>query len=183
MAGRVSRQPPVIRATLLATANPSQGESQFLTTPALAKPLNFGNLSLNDSEFDEDVGRGPKDSDTRLMEMLAAQAAHLSGPEHDEEAVANDEKLSDSEKKDLLQKTLNMAASNGDVEKVQKLVTGSAKSFIDVNASDEDGTPPLIYASCFVSLTWFPTGRNRWAVLTHEIGSRNRRASSHRCWS
>jgi hypothetical protein len=127
------------------------GESQFLTTPALAKPLSFGNLSLNDPEFDDDGARGPTNSDTRLMEMLAAQAAHLSGPEHDEQAVANDDKLSDSEKKEILQKSLNMAASNGDVDKVQKLVGGDAKSYIDINASDEDGTPPLIYASCFVS--------------------------------
>lgn len=127
------------------------GESQFLTTPAVAKPLSFGNLSLNDHEFDNDAARGPTNSDTRLMEMLAAQAAHLSGPAHDEQAVANDEKLSDSEKKDILQRSLNMAASNGDVDKVQKLVGGDVKSYIDVNASDEDGTPPLIYASCFVS--------------------------------
>lgn len=97
------------------------------------------------------MARGPKDSDTRLMEMLAAQAAHLSGPEHDEQAVASDEKLTDSEKKDLLQKSLNMSASNGDVEKVQKLLGGNARPFLDVNDPDEDGTPPLIYASCFVS--------------------------------
>ena len=127
------------------------GESQFLTTPALAKPLNFGNLSLNDAEYDQDPSK-PKDSDARLMEMLAAQANHLSGPEvEDEQAIIKDEKLSESEKKDLLQKGLNMAASNGDVERVRKLVEGDAKEFIDLNASDEDGTPPLIYASCFVS--------------------------------
>lgn len=84
--------------------------------------------------------------------MLAAQAAHKAGqgPE-DERAVAGDEKLSDSEKSEMLQKALNMAASNGDVAKVRKLVDGPAKLFVDVNAPDEDGTPPLIYASCFVS--------------------------------
>lgn len=85
------------------------------------------------------------------MEMLAAQAAHLSEPEHDEHAIANDEKLTDSEKKDLLQRALAMAASNGDVEKVHKLLGGDVKHLVDVNVPDEDGTPPLIYASCFVS--------------------------------
>jgi hypothetical protein len=116
------------------------------------------------------------------MEMLAAQAAHLAGPEHDEEAVANDEKLSESEKKNLLQKTLNTAASNGDVEKVRKLVTGSARSFIDVNAPDEDGTPPLIYASCFVSLKWYPMCQTTRVLLTHCTGPRNGCTSSHRRW-
>jgi ankyrin repeat protein len=86
------------------------------------------------------------------MEMLAAQAAHQAGPGfEDEQEIANDEGRSDSEKRDLLQKAMNMAASNGDVEKVRKLLSGDAKAYVDLNATDEDGTPPLIYASCFVS--------------------------------
>lgn len=128
------------------------GQSQFLTTPALAKPLDFGNLSLNDADYETGMGNSPKDTDTRLMEMLAAQAAHRTGVGHeDEQAIANDENMTDSDKKEILQKALNMAASNGDVEKIQKLLGGNAKSLVDVNAPDEDGTPPLIYASCFVS--------------------------------
>jgi hypothetical protein len=96
------------------------------------------------------------------MEMLAAQAAHSSGPDlQDEQAIANDDKMSDDQKRATLQKLLNMAASNGDVEKVQKLLGGSAKPYIDVNAPDEDGTPPLIYASCFVSLYHSPDQRTR----------------------
>jgi hypothetical protein len=98
------------------------------------------------------------------MEMLAAQAAHSSGPDlQDEQAIANDDKMSDEQKRATLQKLLNMAASNGDVEKVQKLLNGSAKPYIDVNAPDEDGTPPLIYASCFVSLYRLPDQRTQGA--------------------
>ena len=94
------------------------------------------------------------------MEMLAAQAAHLSEPDvEDEKAIANDEKLSDEEKKTTLQKALNMAASNGDVAKVRRLLDGDVQTYIDVNAPDEDGTPPLIYASCFVGyMKRFGTG-------------------------
>jgi hypothetical protein len=133
------------------TDDAATGQSQFLTTPALAKPLNFRNLSLNDPDYDDNVTKGPKDSDTRLMEMLAAQAAHQSGSGfEDEDEIVNDEKLPDSEKKEKLQKALNMAASNGDVERIGKLLNGKAKEYIDINAEDEDGTPPLIYASCFV---------------------------------
>ena len=95
-----------------------------------------------------------EDSDARLMEMLAAQAAHRDGSaDEDEDAVATNEKLSDSDKKDTLQKALNMAASNGDVERIQKILGGKAKEFVDINAPDEEGTAPLIYASCFVSCT------------------------------
>ncbi|CAG9979409.1 unnamed protein product [Clonostachys byssicola] len=160
-----------------------QGESQFLTTPAVAKPLNFASLSLDEPAFDND---GPKDSDTRLMEMLAAQAAHSSGPDlQDEQAIANDDKMSDEQKRATLQKLLNMAASNGDVEKVQKLLDGSAKPYIDVNATDEDGTPPLIYASCFghepVVQTLVLGGadvnkqdRNQWSPLMWAMTNRHK---------
>lgn len=94
-----------------------------------------------------------EDSDTRLMEMLAAQAAHreVDSLGADEESIAADEKLADTEKRDILQKSLNMAASNGDVERVRKLFQGAAKNYVDVNMPDEEGTVPLIYASCFVS--------------------------------
>lgn len=85
------------------------------------------------------------------MEMLAAQAAHRDGSaSEDEEAVASNAKLSDSEKKEVLQKALNMAASNGDVDRIERILGGKAKEYVDVDAPDEEGTAPLIYASCFV---------------------------------
>ncbi len=86
--------------------------------------------------------------------MLAAQAAHRGdrSSSGDEEAIATDDKRSTEEKRETLQKMLNTAASNGDVDRIQRLVEGKAKEYVDVNAPDEDGTAPLIYASCFVSL-------------------------------
>ncbi|KEY67446.1 hypothetical protein S7711_05973 [Stachybotrys chartarum IBT 7711] len=163
-----------------------QGQSQFLTTPALAKPLNFGNLSLNDTDFEADITRGPTDSDTRLMEMLAAQAAHHTGPGlEDEQSIVKDEKLSDAEKSSILQRALTMAASNGDVEKVTRLLDGEAKTFVNVNAPDEDGTPPLIYASCFghesVVQALIEAGadvnkqdRNQWTALMWAMTNRHK---------
>lgn len=117
----------------------------------LAKPLNFGDLSLNDSNENDFIDSGPKDSDARLMEMLAAQAAHRNEAAlEDEDAIINNDKMTESEKKDILQRALTMAASNGDTERVKKLLEGEAKPFVDVNLADDDGTPALIYASCFV---------------------------------
>lgn len=127
------------------------GQSQFLTSPILAKPLGFGELTLNDPNYDEDVTRSAvPDSDTRLMEMLAAQAAHSSAAVvEDEEAVATSISIEDEEKRATLQRALNMAASNGNVDQVRRLLRGPSRAYVDVNANDEDGTPPLIYASCF----------------------------------
>ena len=97
--------------------------------------------------------RRTEDNDTRLMEMLAAQAAHREDDSAlaDEDAIVSNANLSEAEKRMTLQKSLHMAASNGDVDRVRRLVSGSAKEYIDVNAADEEGTAPLIYASCFVS--------------------------------
>jgi hypothetical protein len=120
----------------------------------LAKPLQFNNLTLNDLEYGDDIilQRGG-DSDSRLMEMLAAQAAHREGSAYeDEETIATSEELSETERKELLQKALNMAASNGDVDRIRRILGGKAKPFVDLDAPDEEGTAPLIYASCFVSM-------------------------------
>lgn len=140
-----------------------------------AKPLTF-NLALDDHSHDDEhniqaqYGRGMidvdkdventarlEDSDARLMEMLAAQAAHreVDSLGADEDSITDDEKLKESEKKNILQRGLNMAASNGDVERVRKLLNGKARGFVDVNMPDEEGTVPLIYASCFVCPPFF----------------------------
>jgi len=84
--------------------------------------------------------------------MLAAQAAFrddLSLGENGDKVV-DDKTMSEEQKTEVLQKALNMAASNGDVDKVKKLLEGKARPYVDVNGPDEEGTSPLIYASCFV---------------------------------
>ncbi|KAI1179627.1 hypothetical protein F4777DRAFT_586034 [Nemania sp. FL0916] len=163
-----------------------QGQSQFLTSPVPARPLHFGNLALDDPEYDRHLAKGITDSDARLMEMLQAQAQHRDGQAFDDvDAVAGDEKLSETEKKTMLQKALNMASSNGDVAQVSKILGGEAKAFIDVNAPDEDGTPPLIYASCFghesVVQALVDAGvdvdrqdRNHWSALMWAMTNRHK---------
>jgi hypothetical protein len=149
----------------------SIGQSQFLTTPVLAKPLQFNSLSLDDKVYDDDLtSQKIGDSDARLMEMLAAQAAHRDGSASaDEDAVASDDKLSAEEKKDTLQKVLNMAASNGDVERIQRILNGKAKEFVDIDAPDEEGTAPLIYASCFVGINFW----SYWGYTDQYPGTRS----------
>jgi hypothetical protein len=118
-----------------------------------SRPLNF-NLALDDPDpnhGEDDIAmQRLEDSDSRLVQMLASQArlkddVSTAG----EDAVLADKSLSDAEKRDTLQGMFTMAASNGEVDRVKKFLQSPARECIDVNAPDAEGTPPLIYASCF----------------------------------
>lgn len=127
------------------------GQTQFLTTPMPARPMHF-NLALDDQSYGQDdvAIRRLEDSDNKLMEMLASQQKlkddnSASG----EDAILSNKTLNEKEQRDALQSMLTMAASNGEVDRVRRILNGQAKEFVDVNAPDAEGTPPLIYASCF----------------------------------
>ena len=163
------------------------GSAQYITAPTTARPLDF-DLQLDTPAYDdaESFAR-MQDSDSRLMEMVAAQAHHREdgSPGGDEDVIATDGKTADDEKKQVLQKALNMAASNGDVSRIHKLVGGRAKAFVDVNLPDEEGTVPLIYASCFghveVVKVLLDAGadvdrqdRNQWSALMWAMTNRHK---------
>lgn len=142
-----------IRSQSLRLTRNISGQSQFLTSPVPAQPISF-NLSLDDdTDQDDTTVLAHQDSDSRLMEMLAAQAAHRddASSNGDEDAIAMDKGTPEREKRSILQRALQIAASNGDVGRVEKIVLGPARQFVDLDAPDEEGTAPLIYASCFVS--------------------------------
>ncbi|KAF4971446.1 hypothetical protein F66182_17787 [Fusarium sp. NRRL 66182] len=78
-----------------------------------------------------------------------------------------------------------MAASNGDVDRVRKLVNGHAHQYVDVNKPDEEGAVPLIYASCFghqeVVSALLDAGafvdkqdRNQWSALMWAMTNRHK---------
>lgn len=171
------------------------GQSQFLTAPVLAKPLQFNNLSLDDpdTEFDANLAslstrnaRGSDAADERIMEMMAARALQQDGSiDEDEDTIVQNESLSGEEKKERLQRILHMAASNGDAERVEKLVKGGARKYIDLDKSDEEGTAPLIYAACFghdeVVGVLLEAGanpdsqdRNQWSALIWAMTNRHK---------
>jgi hypothetical protein len=131
--------------------NEQSGQSQFLTTPTPAQPLKF-NLSFDDrDDGEQDTGYSETDdSDSRLVRMLASQARLRGGGwDRGEDAIMASTELSESEKRRTLQDQLAIAASNGEVDRIKKLLDGPAKEYVDVNVPDADGNVPLIYASCF----------------------------------
>jgi hypothetical protein len=126
-----------------------------------------------------------EDSDSRLVQMLAHQARLKNDNSGDEAKVVADDKLSHDEKREALQGLLTLAASNGEVERVQRLLSGKTAEYIDVDAADAEGTPPLVYASCFghedVAKALLNAGaqvdkqdRNRWSPLMWAMTNRHK---------
>ncbi|KAG0349102.1 hypothetical protein BG004_001927 [Podila humilis] len=56
--------------------------------------------------------------------------------------------ISDKDKRIKLSKLFSRAASNGDMNRVADILD-NFRDWIDIEAQDEDGTTPLIYAACF----------------------------------
>ncbi|KAI4715696.1 hypothetical protein E4T48_08139 [Aureobasidium sp. EXF-10727] len=164
-----------------------QGQSQFLTAPTIAQSNNF-NLSLNEPDDFDPSERDLAEHDSRLAHMLATQVRSNQDDndiESTEDNLVNDKNLSDAEKRQMLQDFLFMAASNGDVARIQRLVRGSPAVYIDVNAVDSEGTPPLVYASCFghkdVVMSLLDAGaevdkqdRNQWSALMWAMTNRHK---------
>lgn len=131
----------------------------------------------------------PEDNESMLLEMVAAQTAHrraeaMGMPDVDD--VALDEKLSHDQKGEILQKTLAMSASSGDLDRVNSLLNGRSRKYIDIDMPDEEGTVPLIYASCFghedvvsalLEARAFVNAqdRNDWTALMWAIVNRHKR--------
>ncbi|USP75131.1 uncharacterized protein yc1106_02405 [Curvularia clavata] len=161
-----------------------QGQSQFLTTPMPARPLSF-NLSLDDPTFGDEDMQQLEDSDSRLVQMLAHQARLKNDNSGDEAKVVADDKLSHEEKREALQGLFTLAASNGELERVKRLLDGKAREYINIDGVDAEGTPPLVYASCFghedVAATLLENGatvdiqdRNRWTPLMWAMTNRHK---------
>ncbi|PWW74762.1 hypothetical protein C7212DRAFT_298834 [Tuber magnatum] len=164
-----------------------QGEAQFITAPVPAR-LNFNlDSDYRDGDEDDELVKGIADSDSRLVSMLAAQEAFRMGGLGlgDEDDIVRNPDLSEEEKRESLQKALNMAASNGDEARIRRILEGGGKDYVDVNAPDEEGTSPLIYASCFghedVVSALLDAGvnvdqqdRHRWSALMWAMTNRHK---------
>lgn len=155
-----------------------QGQSQFLTAPTIAKPSNF-NLSLQEPD-DDDYGRDFGNDEARIAQMMAAQRKTGDVGEAEEDEILEDDKLSYDQKAEKLQEMLFLAARNGDAARVQRLVRGSASNLVDIDGVDAEGSPALVYASCFGNkdtvLTLLDAGatvdqqdKNQWTALMWAI--------------
>ncbi|KAI8332344.1 hypothetical protein BC941DRAFT_436389 [Chlamydoabsidia padenii] len=70
----------------------------------------------------------------------------------DDERIVDQSDIDDTTKRIKMNKLFSRAASSGDLERLELFLKGDNnkyRQYIDINVKDEDGTTPLIYASCF----------------------------------
>ncbi|KAK9355208.1 hypothetical protein V1523DRAFT_376178 [Lipomyces doorenjongii] len=137
--------------------DPWQSDSAQIVTPApvradlefpLVSKLGGSRGVIDDDDDDERV----RESTRRLQLMLSATPP---GPSEDENQMSVDEVLHDltttaEEKRQTLQHLFIVAASNGDMDRIRRILEeADARGYVDVNMPDDEGTCALIYAACF----------------------------------
>ncbi|KAG0242539.1 hypothetical protein BGW41_003897 [Actinomortierella wolfii] len=112
-------------------------------------------LARMDREFEQLTSGKP----IELQQPTAKTAATYSGSslplgfDFDREQLDDprgivERSISDEDKKMRLTKLFARAASNGDMNRIADMLD-NFREWIDIEAQDEDGTTPLIYAACF----------------------------------
>lgn len=121
----------------------------------------------------------------QMLNLQSRQSDAEDAGEAAEEDVLKDDQMSRDQKAKALQDFLFMAASNGDAQRIQRLVRGTASEYIKIDAVDAEGTPPIVYASCFghkeVVLGLLNAGAtvdqqdgNQWTALMWAITNRHK---------
>jgi hypothetical protein len=121
----------------------------------------------------------------QMLNLQSLQSDVEDAGEAAEEDVLRDEQLSRDQKAKALQDFLFMAASNGDAQRVQRLVRGAASDLVEIDAVDAEGTPPIVYASCFghkevvqslldAGATVDQQDRNQWTALMWAMTNRHK---------
>ncbi|KAI9316184.1 hypothetical protein BX666DRAFT_214314 [Dichotomocladium elegans] len=90
-----------------------------------------------------------EDTASTLATTLASANNSTDDLDITENVIANPD-LDDKAKRTKMTKLFCRATSQGDLAKVMQLLNDSQmRAYIDIDARDEDGTTPLIYAACF----------------------------------
>lgn len=116
------------------------------------------NASISRHHYEEDSdgsqhGRKNTFSWSSISSSTTLQSTH--SVEEEEVSVLGDFRFLDTPKKiERLTAILSRAASHGDLSTLRQIITDARLSpYISLDASDdEDGSTPLIYASCFGKL-------------------------------
>ncbi|CAG8517476.1 5342_t:CDS:2 [Racocetra fulgida] len=112
------------------------------------KSIKFNKPSQKDETVDN-VKSSNNGLDDLLKSSLQASDLFLDPfGEENEKLILSNSSLSEEEKKAKINSIFSRAASNGNAEKVSRMLD-TVREYIDIDAQDEEGTTPLVYAACF----------------------------------
>lgn len=93
----------------------------------------------------EEMSLHMAESNRQISEMLSSTSSTLSTT-----SIDTIEAINQDDPHVKYTQIFSRTASSGNVEKLRELLSdATVRRFIDINARDSDGTPPLIYAACF----------------------------------
>ncbi|CAG8647213.1 15329_t:CDS:2, partial [Funneliformis caledonium] len=122
--------------------NDTNDQEDYLQSIKFNKSISQTDDSVGDIEFVK------KESDDDQTEVPLTIDSLMFDPLGDEKIIASDASLSEEEKKENITRIFTRASSNGNLEKVSTMLE-TVRKYIDIDAQDEEGTTPLIYAACF----------------------------------
>lgn len=115
------------------------------TTILLQEPETLKNKYENMSY--EEMSLHMAESNRQISEMLSSTSSTLSTSSIDIEPT---EQVIQDDPNIKYTRLFTRTASSGNIEKIREMLSDDTiRPLIDINARDNDGTPPLIYAACF----------------------------------
>ncbi|KAG5513245.1 hypothetical protein PMAC_001615 [Pneumocystis sp. 'macacae'] len=91
-----------------------------------------------------DPWTGKKEPECTTMLQTPAQSS-----ENQDVSVLTEEFLTEEEKRGILQSAFIRAASHGDIERIESMLRGKAREYIDLDGCDETGGTAIIFAACY----------------------------------
>ncbi|OBZ87085.1 Dilute domain-containing protein C25B8.08 [Choanephora cucurbitarum] len=110
----------------------------------------FGLQKKYESMSIEEMSQYLAESNKQMSKMLNATVTNTSSYSELTTSAENEANGQQSDPHKKWTALFVRSASNGDVEKMKEILADeSIRPLVDINAPDNDGTPPLIYAACF----------------------------------
>ncbi|QSL65309.1 hypothetical protein MERGE_002619 [Pneumocystis wakefieldiae] len=90
------------------------------------------------------MGKNEEPLETSLKNYNGDETTHSA-----DASIITEETLTEEEKKGILQSSFIRAASHGDVERIESMLKGESRKYIDIDGCDETGGTAIIFAACF----------------------------------
>ncbi|KAF9213856.1 hypothetical protein BGZ59_004724 [Podila verticillata] len=137
--------PGLAKITTTSTTN-----TRSILSPSISRPSLTLSTTEDDSleRLDREFERLTSGQSIQIMNTTSPLSLDFDREQLDDPRGIVERSIPDKDKRIKLSKLFSRAASNGDMNRVADMLD-NFRDWIDIEAQDEDGTTPLIYAACF----------------------------------